>query len=117
MFLGKITDVPLYALDDEELRRKSTAALPYAMLALVQHNLSLIADNVPNTVFTECGLDFDRWYPLPHRMLGTARFMLTHRRDREHHRRTLDTVLTPRRVPRGARTTHSATTGSMSCPR
>ena len=92
MFLGKITDVPLYALDDEELRRKSTAALPYAMLALVQHNLSLIADNVPNTEFTECGLDFDRWYPLPHRMLGTARFMLTHRRDREHHRRTLDTV-------------------------
>jgi len=92
MFLGKITDVPLYALDDEELRRKSTAALPYAMLALVQHNLSLIADNVPNTVFTECGLDFDRWYPLPHRMLGTARFMLTHRRDREHHRRPLDTV-------------------------
>jgi hypothetical protein len=25
-------------------------------------------------------------------MVGTARFMLTHRRDREHYRRTLDTV-------------------------
>ena len=92
MFLGKIADVPLYALDGEELRRKSPAALPYALFSLVQHNLGLIADNVPNTVFTECGLDFDRWYPLPHRLLGTARFMLTKGRQREHHRRTLDTV-------------------------
>ena len=58
----------------------------------MHHNLSLIADNVPNKVFTECGLDFDRWYPLPHRLLGTARFMITHRRDRAQHRRTLDTV-------------------------
>jgi hypothetical protein len=38
------------------------------------------------------GLDFNRWYPLPRRMIGTARFMLAHRREREHLRRTLDTV-------------------------
>ena len=43
-------------------------------------------------MFTECGLDFNRWYPLPRRMVGTAQFMLTHRREREHQRRTLDTV-------------------------
>jgi hypothetical protein len=51
-----------------------------------------MADQLPAKVFAECGLDFDRWYPLPRRMAATARFMLTHRRHREHQRRTLDTV-------------------------
>ncbi len=92
LFLGKIRDVPLYELDMEDLRRKSNAAFPYTVFSLAQYNLSLIADSVPTKVFRDCGLDFDRWYPLPRRMLGTARFMLTHRREREHQRRTLDTV-------------------------
>jgi hypothetical protein len=92
LFLGKITDVPLYELDMQDLWRKSKAVLPYTMFTLVLHNLSLISDNVPTKVFQDCGLDFDRWYPLPRRMIGTARFMLTHRRDREHLRHTLDTV-------------------------
>jgi len=92
LFLGKIGDVPLYELDMQDLREKSPAALPYAMFTLAQHNVSLISDAVPAKVFSECNLDFDRWYPLPRRLAGTARFMLTHRRDREHHRRTLDTV-------------------------
>jgi hypothetical protein len=92
LFLGKIRDVPLYELDMEDLRRKSNAVFPYTVFSLAQYNLSLIADSVPTKVFRDCGLDFDRWYPLPRRMLGTARFMLTHRREREHQRRTLDTV-------------------------
>ena len=62
------------------------------LLTLAQYNLSLISDSVPTKVFLDCGLDFDRWYPLPRRMVDTARFMLTHRREREHQRRTLDTV-------------------------
>ena len=92
LFLGKIKDVPLYELDMRELRRSRVLAFPCTLFALAQYNLSLISDNVPTKVFPECGVDFDRWYPLPRRMLGTARFMLTHRRDREHLRRTLDTV-------------------------
>jgi hypothetical protein len=92
LFLGKIRDLPLYELDMQDLRTKSKTAFPYTLLSLAQYNLSLIADGVPTKVFRDCGLDFDRWYPLPRRMLGTARFMLTHRREREHQRRTLDTV-------------------------
>jgi hypothetical protein len=92
MFLDKIRDVPLYELDLQELRRKSNAVLPYTMFSLAQYNLSLISDSVPTRVFLDCGLDFDRWYPLPRRVVGTARFMLTHRREREHVRHTLDTV-------------------------
>ena len=92
LFLGKIGDIPLYELDAMDLRNKSNAAFPYTLFSLAQYNLSLIADSVPGKVFAECGLDFDRWYPLPRRLVGTARFMLTHRREREHLRRTLDTV-------------------------
>lgn len=92
LFLGQITDIPLYEVDLQELRKKSTAVLPYTMLTLAQHNIGLIADTVPAKVFQECGLVLDRWYPLPRRLAGTARFMLTHRRDRVHQRQTLDTV-------------------------
>jgi thioredoxin reductase len=92
LYLGKIKDLPLYELDITDLRNKSRRAFPYTVFALVGYNLSLIADSVPAKVFRDCGLDFDRWYPLHRRIAGTARFMLTHRREREHYRRTLDTV-------------------------
>lgn len=92
LFLGKIKDVPLYELDMAVLRRTSNAAFPYTIFSLAQHNLSLIYDAVPTKVFLDCGLDLDRWYPLPRRMAATARFMLMHRREREHQRKILDTV-------------------------
>jgi hypothetical protein len=92
LFLGKIRDVPLYELDAQDIRSKAREASPYALFSLVQHNLSLISDSVPTKVFHDCGINLDRWYPLPRRMLGTVRFMRTHRREREHHRRTLETV-------------------------
>jgi hypothetical protein len=92
LFLDKLKDVPLYELDMLDLRTKSKTVFPYALLTLAQHNISLIADSVPAKAFSECGLDFDRWYPLPRRLAATARFMRTHRREREHQRRTLDTV-------------------------
>jgi len=92
LFLDKLGEIPLYELDTLDLRDKSNAAFPYALFSLAYHNLSLISDSVPTKVFSDCGLDPDRWYPLPRRLIGTARFMLAHRREREHQRKTLDTV-------------------------
>ena len=92
MFLDRLRDAPLYELDAQEMRLKANVAFPYALAALSQHNLSVISDIVPAKVFSDCGLDFSRWYPFPRRMMGTTQFMLRHRRDRAHHRRTLDTV-------------------------
>lgn len=89
---GRLRDTALYELDMQDLTKKSRTAFPYTLLTLAQYNLSLMADQLPAKVFAECGLDFDRWYPLPRRLAATARFMLTHRRYREHQRRTLDTV-------------------------
>jgi hypothetical protein len=92
LFLEKIKDVPLYELDMRDLRKKSSLVFPCTLFTLAQYNLSLIYDVVPAKVFLDCGVDFDRWYPFPRRMAATARFMLTHRRDREHLRHILDTV-------------------------
>ena len=92
LFLNKLTEIPLYEVDWQKLRHKAPVALPYVLFALVQHNLSLIYDNVPSRVFNENGLDFDKWYPLPRRLPGLARFALMHRRERERQRRVLDTV-------------------------
>jgi thioredoxin reductase len=92
LFLDKLGGLPLYEVDWQQLRDKSPLAFPYVLFALVSHNMSLIYDNVPSRVFNENGLDFDRWYPLPRRLPAMARFMLTHRREREQQRRVLDTV-------------------------
>jgi hypothetical protein len=74
------------------MQKKSKVALPYVMFSLVQHNISVMGDCLPGRVFGECGLDFDLWYPYPRRLVGSAPFLLKHRRERAQHRRTLETV-------------------------
>ena len=92
MLSGKLAEVPLYELDILELYHKARKAFPYTLMALVGLNLGLYFDNLPAKAFRECGLDFDRWYPLPRRLLATAKFVRNHRRERDHFRHTLDTV-------------------------
>ena len=92
MFLDKLTTVPLYELDLQELREKSAMGFTYALFALVNHNFSVIYDNVPRRVFSENGLDFDTWYPLPRRLPSVAMYTLRHRRMRDRARHVLDTV-------------------------
>jgi thioredoxin reductase len=113
LFLNKLSEIPLYEIDWMKLRQKAPLAFPYVLFALVQHNLSLIYDNVPRRVFSDNGLDFDKWYPLPRRLPGLARFMLTHRQERERQRQVLDTVrerFDIRCGPLGAKYAPSATT-------
>lgn len=92
LFLDKISGVPLYELDTIDLRNKANTAFPFAMISLALHNMSLIADSVPPKVLIEFGADINLWYPLPRRLVSTARYLRTHRRDRDHQRHTLDTI-------------------------
>ena len=97
MFLDKLTQVPLYAMDVEELRRKAPQYVMAAGLTPLQlYNLSLIAEAIPagqfRKIVSQNGLDFNRWFPLPRRLRASIGFMLTHKRDREHYRRALDKV-------------------------
>ena len=97
LFHGRLTDLPLYAMDLEDLRRRAPQYVMAATLVPLQmYNLSMIAEAVPARQFmkivSQNGLDLDGWYPLPRRLRASAGFMLTHKRDREHHRRSLDKV-------------------------
>ena len=40
LYLDKLAEVPLYALDGEVLRKRHKAVLPYAVLAMTMHNVS-----------------------------------------------------------------------------
>ena len=92
MMLGQLGELPLYALDGDELARKSREAWACAAVTAQLYNLSLIADNVPREVLTQNGLNLDLWYP-PHRyLLGAVQFARAHRREREHWRLALDRV-------------------------
>jgi hypothetical protein len=92
LFTGQLGRVGLYELNIEDLSTKASPVVIYASLSLALHNLSLISDALPTKVLMDCGLDFDRWYPLPRRALGVAAFLRTHRRDREVCRAALDTL-------------------------
>lgn len=92
MFYGKLREIPLYELDIESLQRMAAPTVIYASMALTTHNLSLVIDALPKRVLMECGLDYNLWFPLPRQIAGVVRTLVSHRRLREHDRRTLDTL-------------------------
>lgn len=93
LYTDKITTVPLYQVDGNVLMRESTPAMVAAILTLAQYNLGLAFDHLPSKVFgAGLGLDLDRWYPAPRRLVGQMKFLLGHKRQRKHYRRALDTL-------------------------
>lgn len=92
MLADKLPGLGIYTLDIEDLFGKARPLAIYASMTLSMHNLSLLSQALPSKVLLDCGLDFDRWYPVLRRMVGILAFLSTHRRDRKHHRKTLDTI-------------------------
>lgn len=92
MFTGGLHTLPLYELDAEGLRDKLGRSPLPAGFPLTLYNLSLAFDHLPAKVFAGFGSDLLLWYPLHRRLAAMLRFQRTHRRDREHHRATLDTI-------------------------
>jgi hypothetical protein len=97
LFLGQLARIPFYALDIEGLRRKAPQYVMVAVLATLQlYNFSLISEALPGRQMTKMlsrnGLDMDRWFPLPRRLRASVAFMMSHKRDREHYKRNLDTI-------------------------
>lgn len=92
MFLGRLHDARLYELDLEGLATKNRSVVIYASFALALYNLGRIARVVPKQVIMGCGLDYDRWYPTPRRMLGAIRFLRAQRGLGRRNRRSLDAI-------------------------
>jgi len=49
-------------------------------------------ENVPIQVFGRCGLDLNRWYPLPRRLAALVKLKLNQKRYIKHCRNTLDYI-------------------------
>lgn len=92
LYAGKLESAGLYELDVEELSARDKSVVGFASMSLALHNLSLISDALPSKVMMECGLDYDRWYPFPRRLLGMLSFLRSHRREREHLRASLEAL-------------------------
>jgi len=92
LFLGKILDVPLYALDTERLFAKNKKAFTFAWMTQLLYNTMLILDAVPLRAMRDCGLNFDNWYPLYRQLPAFVKMKMKRRSYLEHFRRSLDRV-------------------------
>ncbi len=92
MMLDLLGELPLYELDGTELAKQSREAWACATVTAQLYNLSLIADDAPQRVLRQNGLNLDFWYP-PHRyVLSALRFARAYPRDRDRWRQALDRV-------------------------
>ncbi|MFL6090006.1 MAG: FAD-dependent oxidoreductase [Aeromicrobium sp.] len=94
MFRDQLLDAGLYEMDIEDLSAQAKPLVAFASMSLAMLNLGLIADALPSKALLGCGLDYDSWYPLPRKMVGATKMMLTQRKDREHHAKTVATLAT-----------------------
>jgi hypothetical protein len=92
LMLDKLDEVPLYALDGDQLARQDRDAWACALVALHLHNLAVMLDEVPREVFAGNGLDFERWFPPARQLLTNVQFAREHQRVREHTAASLDRV-------------------------
>ena len=83
-----------YALDLEALFRENRNAWVGASAAHAYMNQVIAVQTLPLMLLDRCGLDLDRWYPLPRRMAGLYRMKSTAAEDIAHCRRALDRVIT-----------------------
>jgi len=91
-YLGELDRLPIYQMDYQALLKKDKVAFPFAAMTQVLYNISLIMQSVPTRVMTECGLDFDRWFPLPRRLIGAIKLRRNSDQHIEHFRKTLDVI-------------------------
>ena len=92
MYQDKLATTPLYQVDFSELARVAKHASPYVMATLAQYNLGVLSKALPLRTFLDCGLDFDRWMPLPHRVAASVAFAARRKRDAPQMRAALDTA-------------------------
>lgn len=81
-----------YTLDHQGLFRKNRNAWIGASAAQAYMNQVIAVQTLPMTLLDRCGLDLDRWYPLPRRLGGLLRMKSSAERDIAHCRKVLDRV-------------------------
>lgn len=81
-----------YTLDHEALFRQNRNAWVGASAAQAYMNQTIAVQTLPLTLLDRCGLDIDRWYPLPRRLIGLVQMKAGAKSDIAACRATLDRV-------------------------
>lgn len=88
-FLERLAALPLYELDVQALAQHKVA-FSYVSMTHILHNMIHIGGAVPGQVLADCGLDFDRWFPMLRRLPGIIRLRRNSGALLEHYRDSLD---------------------------
>ena len=88
----KLDGLALYELDYDALGDKNKALLPFAGITHTIYNTLMMIDALPNKVFNECELDFNRWYPLHRRIISIMRLLSNKQVKVRQLRKALDRV-------------------------
>lgn len=91
-FRESLRGSPIYEIDLASIFTQNRKA--WNMTAFTQSfmNAILLLDELPFGVVNRCGLDLDRWYPLPRRMAGLIDVKFNRGRYLDHCRKSLDWV-------------------------
>lgn len=91
-YRGLLRDHGFYALDHEVLFRRNRNAWVGASAAQAYLNQVRCLQLLPVSVLDRCGLDMDRWYPIPRRLLAMHRMKSGADKDLAHCTAVLDRV-------------------------
>lgn len=89
---GLLRGQGFYQMDLEGLFRTDRKAWVGATAAQAYLSQALCLTLLPMSLLDRCGLDFDRWYPLPRRLIGLIRAKSTAKADIAHCQKVLDRV-------------------------
>lgn len=78
-----------YTLDHEDLFRKNRNAWVGASAAQAYMNQVIAVQTLPMMLLDRCGLDLDRWYPLPRRLAGLIKMKSSAKADIDHCQKVL----------------------------
>lgn len=92
LYRNQLRGRDFYTLDLEALFRQNRNAWVGASAAQAYMNQVVAVQTLPLMLLDRCGLDLDRWYPLPRRMAALMRMKASAADDIAHCRRALDRV-------------------------
>ncbi len=92
LYRGQLRGQGFYTLDHEALFRADRNAWVGATAAQAYMNQVIAVQTLPMMLLDRCGLDLDRWYPLPRRMAGLWKMKASATADIAHCRAVLDRV-------------------------
>jgi hypothetical protein len=89
-YLNVLRHMPLFSLDMDSLNGKTPQFYFLTCLTHSFHNMMTFMNHVPLSVFSHCGLDINRWFPLHRRLISFARLKIHKRRYIDHSRTVLN---------------------------